>query len=77
MALCASRILNVTVRDAVRDLTRGRGIDVPLGRGSVDIPQILGVLEEQHYRGWFVADRINSDDPVSELEQAVKFLKAL
>ena len=74
---CAGRVMNVTARDAVRDLTRGRGIDVPLGRGSVDIPQILGVLEEQHYRGWFVVDRINSDDPVNELEQAVKFLKAL
>ena len=74
---CASRIMNVTARDAVRDMTRGRGVDVPLGRGSIDIPQMLGVLEEQHYRGWFIADRISSDDPVSELEQAVKFLKSL
>ncbi len=74
---CAGRVMNVTARDAVRDVTRGRGIDVPLGRGSVDIPQILGVLEEQHYRGWFVVDRINSDNTVHELEQAVKFLKAL
>ncbi len=74
---CASRILNVTVRDAVRDLARGRGIDVPLGRGSVDIPQILGVLEEQHYHGWFIVDRLNAEDPLAELGAAVKFLKAL
>lgn len=74
---CASRVLHVTARDAVRDLTRGRGIDVPLGRGSVDFPQLLGVLEEQQYGGWFVLDRNNTDDPLAELGQSIKFLNAL
>jgi sugar phosphate isomerase/epimerase len=74
---CASRILNVTARDAVRDLSRGRGIEVPLGRGSVDFPQVLGVLEEQHYRGWFIVDRLQATDAVAEIGQAIQFLKAL
>ncbi len=74
---CASRTLTVTARDGVRDLARGRGLDVPLGRGSVEFPQVLGVLEEQHYTGWFIVDRLKSEDPVTELGYAVSFLKSL
>ncbi len=74
---CASRTLTVTARDAVRDLARGRGLDVPLGRGSVDFPHVLGVLEEQRYAGWFIVDRLKSDDPVTEISHAVSFLKSL
>ncbi len=74
---CASRVLSVCARDAVRDLARGRGIDVPLGRGSVDFPQTLGILEEQQYRGWFIVDREQASDAVSELGYAVQYLKAL
>jgi sugar phosphate isomerase/epimerase len=74
---CVSRTLLVVARDAVRDLARGRGIDVPLGRGSVEFPNLLGVLEEQPYAGWFVVDRPNSRDPVTEIGYAISFLKAL
>lgn len=45
IASCASRTLVVAAHDAVRDLSRGRGVDVPLGRGSVDFPLILGKLK--------------------------------
>lgn len=74
---CASRTLSVIVRDGVRDLSRGRGLEVPVGRGSVDFPQILGVLEEQHYAGWYLVDRLNSPDPVTEIGHAISFLRAL
>lgn len=77
IATCASRTLVVTARDAVRDLSRGRGIDVPLGRGSVDFPQILGRLEEHRYSGWYIVDRYNSDDPIGEIGNAIQFLRAL
>lgn len=77
IATCASRTLVVTARDAVRDLSRGRGIDVPLGRGSVDFPQILGSLEEHRYNGWYIVDRHNSDDPIGEIGNAIQFLRAL
>ena len=74
---CASRVLSVVARDAVRDLARGRGIEVPLGRGSVEFPQLLGVLEDQQYRGWFLVDRLNAEDPISEIGYAISYLKAL
>lgn len=77
LQVCAARILNVTARDAVRDLSRGRGIEVPLGRGSIDFPELLGVLEEQPYRGWFIVDRLQARDPVTEVGQAIQFLRAL
>ncbi len=39
------------------NLARGRGLDVPLGRGSVDYPALLGSLEERGYRGYFTIQR--------------------
>ena len=73
---CASRTLCVIAKDGVKDLARGRGLEVPLGQGSAEFPQILGVLEEQHYRGWFVIDRSDSNS-LSEIGHAVSYLRAL
>ncbi len=75
--VCAPRVLSVTARDGVRDLARGRGIEVPLGRGTADFPQILGVLEERHYPGWFLVDRLNAQNPIAEIGNAVAFLREL
>lgn len=72
---CAPYTLLVHVCDAVRDLARGRGVDVPLGRGSVDLPQLFATLNEQPYNGWFIVQRDNCDDPISEIGSAVSFLK--
>lgn len=77
IAQCAGRTLVVVARDGVRDLARGRGLEVPLGRGSAEFPNILGVLENQQYRGWFIVDRKFSDDPITEIGYAVSYLKAL
>ncbi len=73
----AARTLVVIARDGVRDLARGRGIEVPLGRGSAEFARVLGVLEEQQYRDWFVIDRIESRDPVTEIGHAVSYLQSL
>ena len=70
-------ILHVHARDAVRDLARGRGLEVELGRGSVDFPSLLGSLEEHGYRGYFTVAREKSDDPISEIGQSIKYLKSL
>ncbi len=35
------QIVHVHAKDAVRDLAQGRGLEVPLGRGSADFPAIL------------------------------------
>jgi sugar phosphate isomerase/epimerase len=77
IAKCAGLTMLVHACDGVRDLARGRGLAVPLGRGVAEFPQILGVLEEQHYGGWFILEGTQSLEPVAELRHAVSYLKAL
>lgn len=70
-------ILHVHARDGVRDLARGRGLEVPLGRGSADFPALLGALQEKDYRGYFTVARETADEPEVEIEQAIKYLRNL
>ena len=70
----AGHVISLRARDGVRDLAGGRGVEVQLGRGSVDIPQVLGVLEENHYSGFITVDRTTDDDPILECAQAIEFL---
>ncbi len=73
---CVSMVRSVTVRDAVRDLAQRRGIEVEIGRGSAEFPEILGVLEEQGYRGWFIVDRPPTNRTQQEVENAISLLKS-
>lgn len=70
-------IRHVHARDGVRDLARGRGLEVPLGRGSADFPALLGALEECQYRGYFTIARDEADEAEFEIGEAVKYLKSL
>lgn len=70
-------ILHVHARDGVRDLARGRGLEVPLGRGTADFPALLGALENFSYRGYFTIARDESENPLFEIGEAVKYLKQL
>jgi sugar phosphate isomerase/epimerase len=70
-------ILHVHAKDGVRDLAQGRGLEVQLGRGSVDFPALLGALEEHGYRGYLTIERTGGTDPVLEIGQAVKYLRSL
>lgn len=72
-----AHVVHVHARDAVRDLARGRGLETPLGRGSVDFPELLGTLEEHAYHGYFTIVREQSSDPVTEIGYAVKYLRSL
>ncbi len=72
---CANHTFLVHAKDAVRDLARGRGVEVPLGRGMAEFPQIIASLEEYRYRGWYVIDRDYSEDIVPSLSYAIQFLK--
>ncbi len=74
---CAPHSLLVHARDAVRDLSRGRGIEVPLGRGSVDFAAIFGRLEVEQFSGWFVIDREHSQTATEEVGFVVSYLNAL
>lgn len=69
-------IMHVRATDAAREAGRSHGVDVPLGRGSVDWPAILGSLEERGYRGYFTIER-QAADPELEIGRAVKFLRSL
>lgn len=73
----APHVLHVHAKDGVRDLAQGRGVEVPLGRGSVDFLEMIATLEEHEYRGYYMIERERSADPVFEIGQAVKYLKSL
>jgi sugar phosphate isomerase/epimerase len=75
--LLAGNILHVHARDGVRDLALGRGLEVPLGRGSVDFPNLLAALESEGYRGFLTIERAASPTAVEEIGDAVQFLKRL
>lgn len=68
-------VLHVHARDGVQDLAQGRGLEVPLGRGSADFPNLLGVLEEHQYRGYFTVQRDQAENPIPEIAQAIEFLR--
>jgi sugar phosphate isomerase/epimerase len=70
-------IMHVHATDGVHDLARSRGLEVPLGRGSVDYPALLGSLEERGYRGYFTIQRETAENPEFEIGQAVEYLRSL
>ena len=70
-------ILHVHANDGTRDLAQGRAVEVPLGRGSAEFPELLATLEEHQYHGYITVERKGSDNPLFEIEQAVRFLKSL
>src|SRR6478736_3236014 len=69
-------VMHVRAADAAREAGRSRGMEVPLGRGSVDFPALLGGLEECGYRGYFTIER-ETANPELEIGRAVKFLRSL
>ena len=75
--LLAADVLHVHAKDAVRDLAQGRGLETPLGRGAVDFPELMAILEEREYRGYFTIERDNASNPVLEIGQAVQYLRNL
>ncbi len=73
----AGHVLHVTATDGVRDLAIGRGLEVQLGRGTADFPELLARLEEQSYRGWFTVERRGAAEPEREVAEAVEFLRKI
>jgi sugar phosphate isomerase/epimerase len=73
----APRVLHVHAKDGVRDLAQGRGVEVPLGRGSVDFAELIGTLQEHEFRGYYMIEREKCADPIYEIGQAVKYLRSL
>lgn len=81
-ALEAAQVLGPYVRhvhavDGVRDLSKGRGMEVELGRGAVDFPEIIATLEEHGYRGYYTVARDGASDPLGEAARAIRYLRSL
>jgi len=69
------QVVHVRANDGVQDISHGHGSEVQLGRGSADFIELIAVLEEFSYRGWFTTERQDSSDPIRELGMAIKYLK--
>ena len=70
-------IAHVHARDGARDLALGQGVEVPLGRGSVDFELLLGLLSEREYRGYLTIQRDQAAQPLQEIELAIQYLRRL
>ena len=77
MKILAEHVLHFRARDAVHDLSQGRGLEVELGRGSVDLPALLGLLEEMNYDGYFTVERDAESQPVLHCANAIEYLNRL
>jgi sugar phosphate isomerase/epimerase len=73
----AAHVIHVHATDATRDLALGRGVEVPLGQGSAEFPELLGLLEEQQYRGYLTISRRDTRDPLGAVRQGLEFLRNL
>lgn len=76
-AALAPHVVHVHATDATRDLALGRGLEVPLGQGSAEFPEILALLEEQQYRGYLTIARHDTHSPLADVRQALEFLRNL
>jgi sugar phosphate isomerase/epimerase len=66
-------VTHIQVRDAVRDVDGG-GLEVPVGRGEVDWPELLALTGEMHYAGWLTVRRTSGDDIAGDSARAVQFI---
>jgi sugar phosphate isomerase/epimerase len=70
-------LLAVHLTDAVREATRAGGELVLPGQGQVDFPSLLGILEEQGYRGHFTLAGLSPSHAAQEVAQTMQFLRRL
>ena len=77
ISAAGQHIVHVHAVDGVYDLASGHGVEVELGRGSAEFPELLGGLEEFGYRGWLTIERRASRQPVEDMANAVQFLRSL
>ncbi len=75
LAALRERIQLVCAVDGVLDLAAGRGLSVPLGQGTADFPELIGMLEDVQYRGRYVVGRDNSS--LEEITAGVQYLTNL
>jgi sugar phosphate isomerase/epimerase len=67
---------HVMVRDATRE-GDGTSTEVPVGRGEVPWQELLAVIYELNYRGWFCVDRTQGENRPGDAARAVQYLRSL
>lgn len=77
MKTLGQHVMSFRARDAVQDLSLGRGVEVQLGRGSVDWPSLLGTLEENNYSGFLTIERDSEENSIEQCGQAIEYLTNL
>ena len=60
-----------------KDATRNPVKEVPLGRGDVDFPRWVGALDAIGYEGFLTIEREVGEDPVTDIVNAVNYLRTL
>jgi sugar phosphate isomerase/epimerase len=70
-------VVHVFANDAAPGLGGMAGSSVELGRGTADVPELLGSLEEYDYRGWVTVEQRNSRRPAEDVANALEFLRSL
>ena len=71
----AGYVVSVRGKDGVKDLARGRGIEVPLGRGTVDFQMLIASLEEARYPGYITVEREHPEHPYQEVANGLEYLR--
>ncbi len=74
MNALGNHVVHFRARDAVRELSRGENTLVQLGRGSIDFPPLLAILEEHHYSGFLTVQTTPGPDARRVLGQELEYL---
>jgi sugar phosphate isomerase/epimerase len=77
LPVVAKHVMLVHAKDGLPDRARGRGTQVPLGRGLAEFPQIIACLAEHSYRGCYIVERDMASDPIAEFAASMNFLRSL
>jgi len=72
-----AHVAHVHASDGLRDPARGEALEVTVGQGDAEFPELLGVLENFQYRGFVTVERRASHDPERDVKMAVEYLKNL
>jgi sugar phosphate isomerase/epimerase len=77
MKLLGADVMHFRARDAVYDAGQGRGLEVQMGRGSVELTNLLAILEEHGYSGYITVDRDVPSDAVVQCGYTMQYLDNL
>ena len=73
----AKHVMLVHAKDGLSDRARGRGTQVPLGRGLAEFPRIIALLAEHSFGGCYIVERDMAPDPVAEFGASIEYLRSL